>query len=189
MNDYPDDIENAVRVLKEGGIILYPTDTIWGIGCDATNASAIKRIYHLKKREEKKSMIILLPSLAAIKSCVENPPQKLIDFIKTQTVPTTGIYGNAKNLPDVLINQDGTIAIRIPQNEFCIELLTNFQKPIVSTSANISGDLPPANFSEINPLIKNSVDYVVRYRQSDIKKAIPSSIIKLSADGAITKIR
>lgn len=189
MNSYQDDISPAISVLEEGGIILYPTDTIWGIGCDASNASAIKRIYQLKKREETKSMIILLASLSAIGRYVIEPSPKLLDYLQRQTSPTTAIFEQAKNLPDILINDDGSIAIRIVQEPFCQELLQLLQKPLVSTSANRSGHPSPASFGEMDEVIINGVDYVVKYRQDDTAKANPSSIIKLTSKGEILKIR
>ncbi len=150
MKKFEDDIISSINVLQNGGIILYPTDTIWGIGCDATNVSSIKKIYLLKKRAEKKSMIILLASESDIGNYVLHPSKKIIDFISQQNKPTTAIFDNAINLPRELINADGSIAIRIAKDEFCETLLHHLKKPLVSTSANISGDASPENFKTIN---------------------------------------
>jgi len=188
MEKFESDIINSINVLQQGGTILYPTDTIWGIGCDATNAHAIQKIYQLKKREEKKSMIILLAHQGDIKNYVLHPSKKIIDFITQQKTPTTAIYNNAFNLPRGLINADGSIAIRIVKDAFCIAILHQLRKPLVSTSANISGETPPENFSMINPKIKDGVDYVVQHRQDENILHQPSSIIKLDNNG-IVRIR
>jgi L-threonylcarbamoyladenylate synthase len=184
-----EDITAASKVISAGGIILYPTDTIWGIGCDATNVTAIKRIYQLKKREEKKSMIILLAHENDLKKYVLNPSEKIIDFLSEQKNPATAIFKNAINLPKELINEDGSIAIRIVKDDFCQMLLGQLNTPLVATSANISGDPHPEIFKEITTVIKNGVDYVVQHRQNEMKAHEPSSIIKLNSDGEIKKIR
>src|SRR5450631_3004336 len=158
MKKFENDIINSINVLQQGGIILYPTDTIWGIGCDATNSSAINKIYQLKNREEKKSMIILLAHKSDIKNYVLHPSKKIIDFLAEQKQPTTAIFEKAINLSRELINADGTIAIRIVKDEFCKILLQRLQRPLVSTSANISGDASPENFKMVNAKIKNGVD-------------------------------
>jgi L-threonylcarbamoyladenylate synthase len=187
--NFENDIINSIKVLRNSGIILYPTDTIWGIGCDATNEVAIRKIYLLKKREEKKSMIILLAELSEVKNYVFNPPGKIIDFISKETNPTTAIFENAINLPDELINEEGSIAIRIVKDEFCQILIGQMGGPLVSTSANISGDQYPENFNGIKEVIKNGVDYIVQHRQNEIEKCEPSSIIKLNSSGNIEKVR
>ena len=161
MKKFEDDIIDSIKALQNGGIILYPTDTIWGIGCDATNAIAVKKIYQLKKREEKKSMIILLAYESDIENYVLHHSKKIIDFISQQKRPTTAIFENAINLPRELINSDRSIAIRIVKDEFCETLIQRLQSPLVSTSANISGDASPENFKTINDQIKNGVDYIV----------------------------
>ena len=189
MKNFNNDITTSINVLQNGGIILYPTDTIWGIGCDATNANAIRKIYHLKKREEKKSMIILLAHENEIKNYVLNPSKKIVDFISIQKKPTTAIFKNAINLPEELINKDGTIAIRIVKDDFCQMLIQHLKKPIVSTSANISGEASPKNFEMINNVIKNGVDYIVQHRQNDLMPSQPSSIIKLNTEGKIEVLR
>lgn len=182
-------IAHALPVLRKGGIILYPTDTIWGIGCDATNNDAIKRIYALKKREEKKALIILVEDANMLIRYVSSPSPILLSHISSATKPTTAIFKNAINLPGSLVNEDGSIAIRIPKDDFCIQLIREFQKPLVSTSANISGEKSPQNFEEISNEIKNGVDYIVQHRQDDLSKNTPSSIIKLNIKGEIEFIR
>ena len=189
MKQFENDIINATTALRNGGIILYPTDTIWGLGCDATNADAIQKIYRLKKRKEKKSMIIALATYGDIKNYVSHPSEKIIDFISEQKNPTTAIFKNAINLPAQLINEDGSIAIRIIRDAFCETLIRQFGKPLISTSANISGKPHPKNFKEINSAIKNGVDYIVQHRQNEIEVRPPSSIIKLSSSGEIERIR
>ena len=189
MEKFESDIINSINVLQQGGIILYPTDTIWGIGCDATNASAIKRIFQLKKREEKKSMIILLAYKDDIKKYVLHPSKKIIDFISQQKTPTTAIYDDAINLPRELVNADGSIAIRIVKDAFCETILQHLKKPLVSTSANISGDVPPKNFGMVSPKIKSGVDYIVQHRQDELQIFQPSSIIRLDKNKEIERIR
>jgi len=189
MEKFENDIISSLKVLKKDGIILYPTDTIWGIGCDAANTVAIKKIYHLKKREEKKSMIILLAHDDDIKNYVLNPSKKIIDFISWQEKPTTAIFDHAINLPRELINADGSIAIRIVKDPFCKILIQRLGKPLVSTSANISGDAFPENFSMITEEIKNGVDYIVQHRRHENDLHQSSSIIKLNINNEIERIR
>jgi L-threonylcarbamoyladenylate synthase len=188
MHELTNDIDACCKVLAEGGLILYPTDTIWGIGCDATNNDAVKKIYQLKKREEKKSMIILVADEKNIFNYVESPNEKLFAYLSSATKPTTVIYDHARNISSNLINSDGTIAIRIVKDDFCKQLITHFKKPIVSTSANISGETFPKNFPEISSEIKNGVDYIVQHRREDISVQ-PSSIIKLNNEGEIEILR
>lgn len=187
--DYSNDIERALTVLKNGGIILYPTDTIWGIGCDATNASAVKRIYALKKRSDSKAMIILAATDKGVQGYVRNPSQHIFQYLKSTSKPTTVIYMHAINLPAELLAEDDSVAIRIVNNDFCKELITRLNRPLVSTSANISGDASPANFSEVSAEIKNGVDYIVNYRQNDLTPHQPSSIVRLNNDNSIQVIR
>lgn len=189
MIPFEKDILNSLQVLKTGGIILYPTDTIWGIGGDATNAVVIKKIYQLKKREEKKSLIILVSDENMITGYVKNPSEKILSFISGQRKPTTAIFENAINLPSLLINEDGTIAIRLVKDDFCKQLILQFKKPIISTSANISGQKFPESYSQITGVIKNGVDYIVQYRQQEGTMNTPSSIIKLNSKGVMEKIR
>ena len=187
--DFTPDIDHCLQTLKQGGIILYPTDTIWGIGCDATNASAVKKIFALKQRPEKKSFIILLADKRDILKYVSQPDPHVFDYLETVQKPTTIIYEGAIGIADDLVADDGTAAIRIVKEPFCRHLINRFKKPIVSTSANISGQPPPRFFLEISADIINHADYVVRYRQDDTTIHQPSSIIKWEKNGAITVIR
>lgn len=184
-----DDLKKAVEVLKSGGIILYPTDTVWGIGCDATNKDAVKRIYDIKKREDSKSMLVLMENAALLERYVEEVPEVAWDLVEISTTPLTVIYPNAKNLAENLIAEDGSIGIRFTKEKFTSHLLQRFRKPLVSTSANISGEKSPTFFDEISEEIKNQMDYIVEFRQDDITPAQPSSIIKLGPSGRIDIIR
>ncbi len=184
-----DDIHACIKVLNEGGLILYPTDTVWGIGCDATNEDAVANIFRLKKREESKSMIILVAKEEDILHYCNDASPLIFDYIKGIQKPLTVIYKKAKNLAKNLINQDGSIAIRIVKDDFCKKLIERFGKPIVSTSSNISGYPPPALFCDIDIEIKKGVDYVVQFRQDDQTPANPSSIISINKDGTIQIIR
>lgn len=184
-----DDIKNAVEVLKNGGVILYPTDTIWGIGCDATNPEAVKRIYEIKKREDSKSMLVLMENPALLDRYVNDVPEIAWDLIEVTTTPLTVIYPHAKNLAANLVASDGTIGIRFTREEFTTQLLRRFRKPLVSTSANVSGEKSPAFFAEISDEIREKMDYIVKYRQDDLTPKQPSSIIKLGAGGQIEIIR
>lgn len=184
-----DDLKKAVMVLRSGGIILYPTDTIWGLGCDATNPDAVQKIYNLKKRSETKSMLVLLDSSAKLQAYIDVVPDIAWDLIDLTTKPLTIIYPGAKSLAPNLISEDKTIGIRITEEEFSRKLCEMFRKPIVSTSANVSGETSPASFSEISKEIKDGVDYVVSYRQNETAPAKPSSIIKLGIGNQIEIIR
>ena len=189
MEDFREDIQNALEVLRKGGLILYPTDTIWGIGCDATNAAAVKRVYELKQREDSKSMLVLMENPNLILGYIEEMPEVAWDLIDFAEKPTTIIYDNAKNLARNLIAEDGSIGIRITKEAFTQDLIRRFRKPLVSTSANISGQPSPGNFNEISEAIKSKVDYVVKYRQHEKTNPAPSSIIKLGTSGLIEIIR
>jgi L-threonylcarbamoyladenylate synthase len=182
------DIEAALNVLLKGGIILYPTDTIWGIGCDATNEKAVKRIYEIKKREDKEGMLVLLSSPDSLVRYVDIPDVAW-DLINIADKPLTIIYPGARNLASNLLASDGSVGIRIVKDSFCTKLIQQFKKPVVSTSANISGDKSPQIFSEISKEIINSVDYAVKYRQDDLKRVKPSGIIKLGLKGEVKVIR
>ena len=181
-------IKKSLSSLKKSDIILYPTDTVWGIGCDATNEEAVKKIYKIKQREESKSLIILVASVDMLRNYVENIPKKAIDILKRTTKPTTIIYSNPKGLASNTIASDNTIAIRIPQSEFCIQLIKEFGKPIVSTSANVSGEPTPKSFSEISEAILKNVDYVVNLQQDKVSEK-SSTILKLREDGEVEIIR
>jgi len=184
-----EDINKALETLKTGGIILYPTDTVWGLGCDATNEEAVKRIYEIKQRIDSKSMLVLLDNPGKLPSYVKDVPEIAWDLIETTDKPITIIYPGAKNLARNLIAEDDSIGIRITNEEFSNHLLFRFRKPIVSTSANISGEPSPKNFSEISDSIKNAVNYIVKTRQEEISNPNPSSIIKLGVTGEIKIIR
>jgi len=183
------DLKKACEVLRKGGVILYPTDTIWGIGCDATNEAAVKRVYEIKRRSDSKSMLTLLDSPTRLDFYVENLPDIAFDLIECADKPLTIIYSGAKNLAANLIAPDGTVGIRITKEAFSQALCKQFGKPVVSTSANFSGEPAPANFSEINPEIFRLIDYVVNYRSDEIQKSKPSSIISLGKNGEIKIIR
>jgi len=184
-----EDIKKALEVLKNGGIILYPTDTIWGIGCDATNEIAVQKIYNIKKREDSKSMLVLMENPALLERYVDEVPEIAWDLVEVSSTPLTVIYPNAKNLAKNLIAEDGTIGIRFTKEAFTTQLLQRLRRPLVSTSANLSGEKSPAFFDEISEEIKDQVDYIVEYRQNDISPAQPSSIIKLGVGGRIDIIR
>lgn len=184
-----EDIKNAVTVLRQGGIILYPTDTVWGIGCDATNADAVRRIYEIKHREDSKAMICLVDSADRIQRYVQNVPDVAWDIFDLASEPTTIILDGAKNLAPNLIAADGSIAMRVTQEEFSKQLCYRFQKALVSTSANISGEPAAQNYRDIAPDILKAVDYVCWTRRQEHKPHKPSSIIKLSSSGDVTIIR
>lgn len=184
-----EDLKTSIRILKEGGIILYPTDTIWGIGCDATNAEAVERIYQIKQRSDEKSMLVLLDNPNKIPAYINQIPDIAWDLIELTDNPLTIIYSGAKNLASNLIAQDGSIGIRISNDPFNQKLIYKLQKPLVSTSANKSGEPSPSNFAEISQEIIDSVDYVVQWRQDDYAKVQASSIIKLGVNGEIQIIR
>lgn len=184
-----DDLKKALEVLKDGGVILYPTDTIWGIGCDATKPEAVQQIYKIKKREDSKSMLVLMENPALLERYVDDVPEVAWDLVEVSTTPLTVIYQKAKNLADNLIAADGSIGIRFTKEKFTSQLLQRLRKPLVSTSANISGEKAPAIFDEISDEIKDAVDFIVEYRQDDISVAKPSSIIKLGSGGKIDILR
>jgi L-threonylcarbamoyladenylate synthase len=175
---FENDIEKCLEVLKSGGLILYPTDTVWGIGCDATNEKAIEKIYQVKKRSNEKAMIVLVAAEKDIMQHVAAPDLSLFDYLNKATKPTTVVYDGALGFADNLVAKDGSIAIRICKDEFCRQLIKRFRKPIVSTSANISEMPAPKFFKEISDEIKNGVDYIVQYKQQDKTSAQPSSLIK-----------
>ncbi len=176
--DFEKDIEQCLQVLKTGGLILYPTDTIWGIGCDATNAEAVKKIYTLKKRSDEKAMIVLVADEKDVLSHVAAPDLQVFDYLEKTKKPTTVIYDGAIGFAGNLVAKDGSIAIRICNDTFCKHLIRRFRRPIVSTSANISGEPVARIFLDIPEEIKNGVDYIVNHRQNDTVVAEPSSLIK-----------
>jgi len=172
------DIQECLDVLKDGGLILYPTDTIWGIGCDATNEKAVEKVYRLKKRSDEKALIVLVADERDVMQHVAGPDLSLFDFLATTTKPTTVIYDGAIGFANNLVGNDGSIAMRICNDEFCRHLLKRFRKPIVSTSANISGMPSPKTFKDISDEIRVGVDYIVQYRQDDETPTQPSTLIK-----------
>ncbi|MBQ8152932.1 MAG: threonylcarbamoyl-AMP synthase [Prevotella sp.] len=188
-----EDIRNAVEVLRKGGVILYPTDTVWGIGCDATNEEAVKRVYEIKQRDDSKALICLVDSDARLQRYVRNVPEvawQLIDSLKeSDSRPTTLILDGAINLAPNLIAEDGSIGMRITQEPFSKELCYRFQKALVSTSANISGEPAAQNYCDIDPRIVEAVDYVCWSRRQEHKPHQPSSIIRLKENGEVTIIR
>lgn len=171
------DIEACLEVLAKGGIILYPTDTVWGIGCDATNEAAVARIYQLKQRPDNKAMIVLVADERQVLQYVAAPDLQVFDYLQKAVKPTTVIYEGAIGLASNLIGQDGSIGIRICRDTFCKHLIKRYRKPIVSTSANRSGAPTAAFFDDIQPAIRNEVDYVVHYRRDDRTPATPSTVI------------
>ena len=177
------EIKNALEILKSGGTILYPTDTIWGIGCDATNTEAVEKIYKIKKRIESKALISLVANASQLKQLCSKIPKECLN-----KKPTTIIYNHVNGLANNLVAINGSAGIRIAQDKFCKELIKAFGKPIVSTSANISGEHSPINFSEISQEIKNNVDYIVNLRHNEDMQT-PSAILHINSDGIIKKIR
>ena len=186
---FDDDIKKACEVMRAGGVILYPTDTVWGIGCDATNPEAVKRVYDIKRREDSKSMLVLVDTDAKVSLYVKEVPSVAWDLIELTTKPLTIVFDGAKNLAENLVALDGSIGIRVTSEEFSRQLCYRFRKAIVSTSANISGQPTPRSFAEISEEIKGAVDYIVSYRQREKGGAKPSSIIRMDVKGNIQIIR
>ncbi|MCU6769206.1 L-threonylcarbamoyladenylate synthase [Barnesiella propionica] len=184
-----EDIKKACEIMEGGGIILYPTDTIWGIGCDATNEKAVKRVYDIKKRADNKAMIVLTDRPSKLEFYIREVPDIAWDLLDAADKPLTVIYDGARNLAPNLIGEDGSIGIRITKEEFSKKLCERFRKAVVSTSANISGEAAPKCFADITDEIKNAVDYVVTIRRDENAPAKPSSIIKLGTGGIIKIIR
>lgn len=184
-----DEVKKTIEVLRAGGIILYPTDTVWGIGCDATNAEAVEKIYKIKQRDDSKSMLVITDGMARIQSYVDEIPDIAWDLAELADKPITIIYPQAKNLATNLISDDGSIGIRISSEKFSKQLCAAFRRPIVSTSANISGEPSPECFAEISDIIKDQMDYIVQYRQDDTQKKQASSIIKLKKNGTFVILR
>jgi L-threonylcarbamoyladenylate synthase len=186
---FDNDIDHCLSVLRSGGLILYPTDTIWGIGCDATDADAVAKVYALKQREAAKSLIVLMADRRDILKYTTQPDLRIFDYLATVQKPTTVIYDGAVGLAPNLVNADGTVAIRLVADPFCRHLVKRFRKPLVSTSANISGEPAPAFFNQIDPRVKAGVDYIVEHRRDDQTPREPSAIIKWNAGGGPTVIR
>lgn len=186
--EFNHDVEKCLETLHQGGVILYPTDTVWGIGCDATNNEAVKKIYEIKNRPGSKSMIVLLADERDLLQYVAAADLAIFDYLDNVQKPTTVIYDGAIGLADSLVNEDGSIAIRIVKEDFCRHLIKRFRKPIVSTSANLSGEPTAPNFAAISPTVISQMDYVVQYRQNDTASAVPSSVVRWN-NGEITVIR
>ena len=189
MVDFENDIKNCIEVLQRGGVILYPTDTVWGLGCDATNEAAVDAIYRIKERGKDKSLIVLLAEARDVIQYVATPHPDIISINEQFETPTTVVYENALGFTDNLVAADGSIAIRVIKEPFCKALIKRYRKPIVSTSANISGQPSPAIFAMIDEAIKNKADYVVQYRQEDETIHSPSRLIKIFDNGDITVLR
>ncbi|MBQ4294769.1 MAG: threonylcarbamoyl-AMP synthase [Prevotella sp.] len=186
---YDKDIKAAVEVMRQGGVILYPTDTVWGIGCDATNPEAVEKVFKIKHREDSKALICLVDSEARLQRYVRNVPNVAWDIIELATKPVTLILDEAVNLANNLVAEDGSVAMRVTREPFSNQLCYRFQKPIVSTSANISGEPAAANFKDIAPELLEAVDYVCTSRRQEKKPHTPSSIIRLKQDGEVEVIR
>ncbi|MEN8155749.1 MAG: L-threonylcarbamoyladenylate synthase [Bacteroidota bacterium] len=179
----------AAEIILSGGTILYPTDTIWGIGCDATNPEAVKRIYEIKQRSDSKSMLVLMPGAEMLESYLKEVPEKAVEIIKVATKPTTIIYPGAKNLASGLVAEDGSVGIRITSDPFCMQVMELTGLPIVSTSANTSGHPSPGTFAAIESILLEEVDYVVNWRQDEKRPAVPSSIVKIDRQGETFLLR
>jgi len=189
MNAFEQEVQQTVEYLKKGKVILYPTDTIWGLGCDATNAKAVEKIYKIKKKSENKSLIALIDSEESLVKYVKNVPLIAYDLVRNAANPISIIYPGAKNLAKNAIGSDGTVCIRITSNQFCQEVVQGLGNAIASTSANISGEPTPLVFNQISDEIKQSVDYIVNLFQADLKVPKASTIIKLEANGKFEIIR
>lgn len=188
MTEFSNDIEQCIEVLHKGGVILYPTDTIWGLGCDATNTSAVQKLMQIKGKPASKGLIVLLASERDILQYVAAPDPEVFDYLENLTTPTTVIYDHGLNVADNVLNEDGSIAIRLIKEDFCRHLVKRFRKPIVSTSANLHGQPSPQDFKNVSIEIKSAVSYVVNIRQDEEIKTHASSIIKWK-NGRVIVIR
>ncbi|MEN8230808.1 MAG: L-threonylcarbamoyladenylate synthase [Bacteroidota bacterium] len=184
-----DEVKKAAEVIRSGGVLLYPTDTIWGIGCDASNPQAVERIYQIKQRSDSKSMLVLMNDLSMLEEYVERVPEQALEILKLAKKPTTIIYPEGRHLAPNLLAEDGSIGIRITSDPFCKKLIETTGKPIVSTSANFSGEPPPDVYSKIEPGIKEAVDLVVNWKQDANNPSIPSAILRLNSNGTIKVLR
>lgn len=186
---FKDDLEQAAATVLAGGLVLYPTDTVWGIGCDATRSDAVRRVFELKRRADSKALITLLGNEAVLQRYVDEVPEVAWQLIEYTTRPLTIVYDHGRNLAPELLAPDGSVGIRITREAFSAALCQRIRRPLVSTSANISGEPTPACFSDITQEVIDGVDYVVNYRRHDCTKAKPSSVMRLSADGLFKIIR
>lgn len=187
--DFEADIIQCLDVLRRGGTIVYPTDTIWGIGCDATDPDAVQKVFELKRRPPVKSLIVLIADPRDVNRYISHPQPQVAEWLEQTEKPTTVIYDGAIGLADNLIAEDGSVALRIVREDFCRHLIKRFRKPLVSTSANMSGMPPPENFSHIDPEILKGAGYVVQYRRDDLRPAAPSSLVRFNASGKPTVLR
>jgi len=188
-SEFGTDLAGALKVLRAGGVILYPTDTIWGLGCDATNAKAVRKIYEIKHRAENKSLIILVNSVAMLERYIENPPGVAIEMAELSEKPLTMVYDRGRNLAEGVASSDGSVGARICAEPFCDALIEALRKPLVSTSANISGSSSPAIYDEISEEVKVAADYVCLWRQDDRSRATPSPVIRISGNGIVKILR
>lgn len=189
MVDFEDDIKNCIATLQQGGTILYPTDTVWGLGCDALNEAAVDKVFAVKQRPKEKSMIVLLADARDILQYVAAPPPDIIAMVEAFDRPTTVIYNNALEFPANVVNADGSIAIRVTTDPFCKALIKRFRRPIVSTSANISGAPTPATYHMISSEVKNNTGYIVKYRQNDETLRAPSRLVRINDEGEMEVLR
>ena len=187
--NFEEDLKNCLNCLREGGIILYPTDTIWGLGCDATNSEAVEKIFKIKGREESKSLLILVNNESMLERYVKEVPEMAYQILSASDKPVTIIYPSCKNLAKGVAAPDGSVGIRIASDEFCSQLISRFRKPIVSTSANKSGEASPSHFGEIAGQIISAAGYVVNHKRNDRKKREASPVIKVEVNGEIKIIR
>jgi len=187
--NFEEDLKGALKVLREGGVILYPTDTLWGLGCDATSPAAVEKILRIKTRNENKGLIVLVNGVVMLERYVREIPRIAYELTDVSDSPLTIVYPEGKNLAPGVCNEDGSAAIRICYEEFCSELISRFRKPVVSTSANLSGMPAPVSFSGINDSIIRSADYVVKHRQDDRRKFSPSPVIRVEKNGVLKIIR
>lgn len=189
LSEYREDINKAIEVMNKGGVVLYPTDTIWGIGCDATNEEAVKRVFEIKRRNDAKALITLIDSEAKLEAYVENVPEVAWQLIEVAERPLTIIYDGARNLAPNLLAEDGSVGIRITREEFSKNLCMRMRRPIVSTSANISGEPSPQSFADISSEILSGVDYICTSRREEKQNPPASNIIKLGVGGEVKVIR
>ena len=189
MTGFEDDLKNSLEVLRNGGVILYPTDTVWGLGCDPTNPGAVDKLLKIKSRDEGKSLIVLVNGLTMLERYVKDIPEVVHELIEVSDSPLTIIYPSGKNFAAGVCAEDTSVGIRICDEQFCNELISRFRKPVVSTSANSSGNPAPSNYEEIDPELIKKADYVVRYRRDDKRKFNPSPVIRVENNGVIKIIR
>lgn len=189
MTDFRDDINNALEILRKGGVILYPADTVWALGCDATNSKAVQRIIEIKKRKKQQGMLVLLENINLVSSYIDDLPDVAFDIMELAVKPTTIVFEKAKNIALNLLDSNGNIGIRITTEPFTQQLIQRFRKPVVLSSANISGQASPENFAQIPEEIKQAVDYTVNYRQNETQSHRSSSIIQLGSGGLVKIIQ